>query len=226
MNHRSRGYTLVELLVVVAIVLILIALLLPSLSGARTQAQTLRCANHLRQNGNALLIYAARNAGRLPAYRGGGAWLWDLPYDTRDAIVNSGATRETMYCPLNPEQNTDGLWNFHRYPVTGYFWLLKRIDGNYPSLAEPKAYQRHVFPKRSSELEIITDATVSQNGSFTAVWGTYHEPHSTNHLKQIRPRGGNIFFLDGHLEWRAFSDMAIRARSGSGPPSLNMEMWF
>ena len=61
-----RGFTLVELLVVLAIVGLLIALLLPAVSAARISAQRTRCANNLRQQGTALQSYAGLHADHLP----------------------------------------------------------------------------------------------------------------------------------------------------------------
>lgn len=64
--HRSPGFTLVELLVVIGIVAVLIALLLPALQRARQVAYTTACASNLRQVGAALLVYANEHRQHLP----------------------------------------------------------------------------------------------------------------------------------------------------------------
>ncbi|MCA9258260.1 MAG: DUF1559 domain-containing protein [Planctomycetales bacterium] len=62
---RASGFTLVELLVVVAIIGVLVALLLPAVQAAREAARRTQCANNLRQVGIAALGYEA-SQGRLP----------------------------------------------------------------------------------------------------------------------------------------------------------------
>jgi prepilin-type N-terminal cleavage/methylation domain-containing protein len=63
---RNRGFTLIEVLVVVAIIALLISILIPSLNAARKQARMVACQANLRSLMLGFLTYASETKGFLP----------------------------------------------------------------------------------------------------------------------------------------------------------------
>jgi type II secretory pathway pseudopilin PulG len=63
--HRSRGFTLIDVLVTLGVVAILISLLLPSLGRVRETAHQVICRSNVRQIGIGIAMYAEDNVDRL-----------------------------------------------------------------------------------------------------------------------------------------------------------------
>lgn len=102
---RRRGFTLVELLVVIFIIAVLVALLLPAVNMAREASRKANCQSNLRQFGIAMLANAERQndqycTGAFDWSRDGAVteigWVADL--------VNSGTPVGKMLCPTNRAQ--------------------------------------------------------------------------------------------------------------------------
>jgi prepilin-type N-terminal cleavage/methylation domain-containing protein len=75
-SSKSAGFTLVELLVVVAIIALLIAILLPALRFARASAKQSACLSNLRQIGVATTEYAHQYRDWYPTSRTTGGWQY------------------------------------------------------------------------------------------------------------------------------------------------------
>jgi prepilin-type N-terminal cleavage/methylation domain-containing protein/prepilin-type processing-associated H-X9-DG protein len=109
------------------------------------------------------------------------------------------------------------------YRVTGYFWMMDTVNGreNPPEGIPPKEWVKTLMCKSPAGTDLVTDATLStgpdpETASFTEVtagglWGRWQIFDRTNHLiRGSRPAGSNVLFVDGHLEWRRFTEMDIR----------------
>jgi len=125
----TRGFSLIELLVVISIVALLVGILLPVLGSARDSARSAQCLSNLRQMGIALQGYATTEHDYLPLYYRiePGGWLnyWfgrgqgsSVPEGSRQLQPERGAIGpylgrgvvEGLLCPSFPYDNAD----FHR----------------------------------------------------------------------------------------------------------------
>ncbi|MBC7771402.1 MAG: prepilin-type N-terminal cleavage/methylation domain-containing protein, partial [Pyrinomonadaceae bacterium] len=212
----ARGFTLIEMLLVVAIISLLIAILLPVLTRTKELTRISLCASNQHQVHTAISAYSANNSRRFPydTDTNNGVWMWDVTRDaTTHLIESAGGKVDIFFCPSNPEQNASAYWNFSDYRVLGYFFLFQRASGpmaTFP-LTGGKQFVRS-FSERYDHAtqELITDATLANGDDFTRIQGglLHRSPHLDG--KTSKPTGGNILFLDGHVSWRPFSEMALR----------------
>lgn len=102
------GFTLLELLIVIAVIAILAALLLPALAQATAKAKRVYCAGNLRQLGLALSMYADQ-AERYPRcfdVLTGGAYTWSTVSLWQAALLpHVGQSMRVFNCPAFPATN-------------------------------------------------------------------------------------------------------------------------
>jgi len=232
-TKNTGAFTLVELLVLLAIVAVLASLALPGLTRAQGQTRQAQCAGNFRQLTLAHILYGSENADRLPTVAIGN-WLWDIPTSITDALGKYGAGRQQFYCPANPGQNADGLWTFTpQYRIAGCAFTLVGSASLITSNANPSITPRQVAlgvlllsAPQSARRALVADVIISQAGqnntankftySYKNVQGGYPVPHRTSHLdfRAVYPIGGNVGMLDGHVEWTSFSNVICRTTGG------------
>jgi len=101
-----RGFTLVELLVVIGIIAVLIGILMPALMSARKSAMTTQCGSNLRQIGMAMRFYLEESRGRFPMWHPNGG-VWADPAGNMLPAVDDRAYWGVVYLPYLLKNNAE-----------------------------------------------------------------------------------------------------------------------
>ena len=189
---KKKHVTLIEILVVVAIIGILASLLLPSLGKARKKSKATVCSNQLKQLGTIFHMYADDNNGSMMlqnSTENGYYYSWVTHNSTIGSYINKNignASKDVdlLWCPNDPYAKVSTIkW----HPSYGY-------------ARSNLAHQKINSVANPSETVLFTDSghnqedgyhawLISPNSATQGIWGIRHEV------------GSNIAWVDGHVSF-------------------------
>jgi prepilin-type N-terminal cleavage/methylation domain-containing protein/prepilin-type processing-associated H-X9-DG protein len=184
----KRAFTLVELLVVIAVIGILASLLLPALGRAKARARSIQCLNHLKQLGVATLIYADENQDKVQLhFPGEPAKTWGSALSTNQHLTASNL----FVCPsYSPKEFKDWrrIYGIRLDPpakyTSGAFDEILHLD----KIRGPSGYLH------------LADTTSRGRGGFKAEQYFYFRVMSEKEVHARHQGRANGLFLDGHVE--------------------------
>ena len=205
LRRAARGFTLVELLMLVAIVAILAALLLPALARAKGQGRSVQCLSQMRQIGLATVMYADDNEGFLPRSTHSALAYGQLPWGyalvpyfrTRSYTKNDTAWTNlfnSIYrCPQDPRRTEDWSYGKNVYPELSALETGGPTWPKLPAIPQPCATVLYAEKRGLS----MADHFMAQ------FWpeGGAPEVDQDRHLHR-----SNYVFCDGHTASRRFRD--------------------
>lgn len=223
MQGRAKGFTLIEILVVIAIIAILAAIVFPVMSSSREKARQATCLSNLRQLGTAVRMYADDWDGCFPAARveeggdGNPAGNWAGCYhvfgkcDPSRGQIHPYVRNVAIYlCPsargVRPARIAAP--DAFPYPLSYAMnnWLSYRNVDQDPAPTARVGLLIHESP------DTIDDGDFFWSGWAGAPEGGHNEPGSIHH-------GGTcVVFCDAHAKWQSYDSAMQDLKNGDWSP--------
>lgn len=225
MSRGTRGFTLVELLVVIGIIALLISILLPALNAAKERANRVKCASNLSQIGKALKLYINDHRQSYPRT------AYNPSQPTSAAFSNSGynspntgtvapnnvtaamfllvrmcdLSTEVFVCPSsNQDKDTmDNLSPNDRSNFTSATNVSYAFTNPYPQSGANNGIERGYKWNDSVPGDWAIAADRWEGTSYPVTYNRNATPaqqremNSKNHERD----GQNVLYNDGHVEW-------------------------
>jgi prepilin-type processing-associated H-X9-DG protein len=222
LRRASTGFTLPELLIIVAIVAILGAILFPIVTNARAKSQQSTCLSNQRQLSTAWLMYSQDYNGRVVPWSVSGksasdAFIWDRllqAYQKNEALLRCPSTSALVSysysanvggaSPSPPTRSLSSLKNPTQTPIiadcAGFTDSVNNVAGWSYSFVIPD--ERNGHQARAIKYVSIKDGRPTGETQWFAP--PTNERTEAAMIKADMHRGGaNYIFADGHAQWLA-----------------------
>jgi len=221
----AAGVTLVELLVVVAIIGVLAGLLLPLLGRARASGRAVACRSNLRQLAAGMLLYADTHDGILPSLESqSGSYWWqnqmasqladtravfkcpttgpEFRWETNFASLSAGGFLAVIRTNVHLSYGYNGTGSFAEGVVNAFqgLGLLPEQPVRIQQVNRPA----DLIAVGDSDGDGVADGQISfaRIRAVNRLWNPPGRRHSG---------GANVAFVDGHVEWRTQTNWIRRS---------------
>ncbi len=231
----KRAFTLIELLTVIAIIGILAAILIPTVSAVRESARASQCTSNMRQIGQALAMYVNDNNGYAPPGRddarheqtgGSGATslastyfyvLWPYIYDSLESLnaphntvtMNSGV-ENVFHCPTR----------YSAYPEAASAPSNLFVSGSSESFGSARyayAINTQAAPGGSARVDIPVDTMYAPSVTVAILESYYWYSTGAYYFSRFgvvpHNNSANFLFFDGHVERLSRDEIPSRSEA-------------
>ena len=221
-TNRGRAFTLVELLLVIAVIAILAALMLPVLSGAKARAKRTTCLNNIKQINLAIHVYAGNNEDKLPD-------AGPVTYISCKELIKgdlglhgpASAQDEIFTCPADTfyfDENTAAYQPKGHHEQFGYDFSSYSFNGlnlltNYPNLAYNGPLHGVGGQRLGSVKNPVKTVLVAESAAFFPY--SWHRP-AGGQIPCLNDARCVVSFADNHADYiKMFWDSSIRYPNGA-----------
>ncbi|MDP6355053.1 MAG: prepilin-type N-terminal cleavage/methylation domain-containing protein [Planctomycetota bacterium] len=235
-EKRKRGFTLIELMVVVAIIAVLATMIIPALQRAQQQSLGVKCLSKARAIAGSIRTYSLSWDGWTNPHSDYYVKLFDYPIEGEPEYDTfSKATVDDFTCPADGAPNINRFGYPSSYLVTGWFAGLNLSDPNIKvtrSVAVKENEKRHPKPGSTDEkaravvfvdMHGLVDTYIVEDSLGLRVWNFPNREFDANNNKS---RGDEVSFTieptyEGELVKLTFSGAQLEGMAGE-PSSFTL----
>jgi prepilin-type processing-associated H-X9-DG protein len=205
-----KKFTLLELMVIVALFCILLSLLLPSLKQARDKVKDAVCMSNLKQISIGIMTYTSKSSGKFPSHNGSGKkWIEHINITQYDLYLCPRVNKWTYESgnTYTPDASTvANRWHFGTYGYNAYWLGLSGYDGtnhpmrrNFTRAADCATPSEVIELADSSPIDLGNRAIVSSTLWYTNRKRIGDRNEGIKSAHGNKSDRANIAFVDGHV---------------------------